>query len=61
MAAVVQTRDGQELDRAALEAHLRTKIAGYKLPRSVWQVDKIGRTPAGKADYTWARGSPSSG
>jgi acyl-CoA synthetase (AMP-forming)/AMP-acid ligase II len=55
VAAVVQTRDGQDLDRAALEAHLRTKIAGYKLPRSVWQVDKIGRTPAGKADYTWAR------
>jgi acyl-CoA synthetase (AMP-forming)/AMP-acid ligase II len=55
VAAVVQTRGGQELDRAALEAHLRTKIAGYKLPRSVWQVDKIGRTPAGKADYTWAR------
>jgi 3-oxocholest-4-en-26-oate---CoA ligase len=55
VAAVVHTRDGQDLDRAALEAHLRTKIAGYKLPRSVWQVDKIGRTPAGKADYTWAR------
>jgi 3-oxocholest-4-en-26-oate---CoA ligase len=56
VAAIVQTRDDQDLDRAALEAHLRTKIAGYKLPRSVWQVPAIGRTPAGKADYTWARG-----
>src|SRR5215475_6657581 len=56
VAALVQPRDGHDLDRAALEAHLRTKIAGYKLPRSVWRVDAISRTPAGKADYTWARG-----
>jgi 3-oxocholest-4-en-26-oate---CoA ligase len=55
VAALVQPRDGQDLDLAALEAHLRTRIAGYKVPRSVWLVDRIGRTPAGKADYTWAR------
>ena len=55
VAALVQPRDGQDLDLAALEAHLRTQIAGYKVPRSVWLVDHIGRTPAGKADYTWAR------
>ena len=55
VAALVQPRDGHDLDLAALEAHLRTLIAGYKVPRSVWLVDRIGRTPAGKADYTWAR------
>jgi 3-oxocholest-4-en-26-oate---CoA ligase len=55
VAALVQTRDGHTIDLAALEAHLRTQIAGYKVPRSVWLVDKIGRTPAGKADYGWAR------
>ncbi|HXW44003.1 MAG TPA: acyl-CoA synthetase, partial [Streptosporangiaceae bacterium] len=55
VAALVQPRPGHDLDLAALEAHLRTQIAGYKVPRSVWVVDAIGRTPAGKADYIWAR------
>jgi acyl-CoA synthetase (AMP-forming)/AMP-acid ligase II len=55
VAALVEVRDGQDLDLTALDAHLRTKIAGYKVPRSVWLVDQIGRTPAGKADYSWAR------
>jgi acyl-CoA synthetase (AMP-forming)/AMP-acid ligase II len=54
VAALVQPRDGHNVDLAALEAHLRTQIAGYKVPRSVWLVDHIGRTPAGKADYRWA-------
>jgi 3-oxocholest-4-en-26-oate---CoA ligase len=55
VAAVVQPRDGHDIDLAELEAHLRTQIAGYKVPRSVWLVDQISRTPAGKADYRWAR------
>jgi 3-oxocholest-4-en-26-oate---CoA ligase len=55
VAAVVQPRDGHDIDLAKLEAHLRTKIAGYKVPRSVWLVEQISRTPAGKADYRWAR------
>ena len=55
VAALVQPRDGESLDLAALEAHLRTLIAGYKVPRSVWLVGQIGRTPAGKADYSWAK------
>ena len=55
VAALVQPRDGHTIDLAALDAHLRTQIAGYKLPRSVWLVEQIGRTPAGKADYGWAR------
>ncbi|HTA10025.1 MAG TPA: acyl-CoA synthetase [Streptosporangiaceae bacterium] len=55
VAALVQPRDGHAIDLAALEAHLRTQIAGYKVPRSVWLVEQIGRTPAGKADYRWAR------
>jgi 3-oxocholest-4-en-26-oate---CoA ligase len=55
VAALVQPRDGHDVDLAALEAHLRTQLAGYKVPRSVWLVEQIGRTPAGKADYRWAR------
>ncbi len=54
VAALVQPRDGRAIDPADLEAHLRTQIAGYKVPRSVWLVDHVSRTPAGKADYRWA-------
>lgn len=54
VAAIVQPREGRDVDLTALEAHLRTLVAGYKVPRSVWLVDEIGRTPAGKADYRWA-------
>jgi 3-oxocholest-4-en-26-oate---CoA ligase len=54
VAALVQPRDGQTVDLAALDAHLRTQIAGYKVPRSIWLVEHVGRTPAGKADYRWA-------
>jgi 3-oxocholest-4-en-26-oate---CoA ligase len=54
VAALVQPRDGRDVDLAELEAHLRTQIAGYKVPRSVWIVEQVGRTPAGKADHRWA-------
>ena len=55
VAALVQPRDGVDLDLAELEAAARERIAGYKVPRTVWLVDHIGRTPSGKADYGWAR------
>ncbi len=55
VAALVQPRAGRDVDLAELDAHLRTQIAGYKVPRSVWLVEEIGRTAAGKADYPWAR------
>ena len=55
VAAIVQPRDGVSLDLADLEAVVRQHIAGYKVPRTVWLTDHIGRTPSGKADYTWAR------
>ena len=37
-----------------LKDHLRTSLAGYKLPKRLVLVDKVERTPAGKADYRWA-------
>jgi len=55
VAAIVQPRDGTSIDLADLEAVVRQHIAGYKVPRTVWLTDHIGRTPSGKADYTWAR------
>ena len=55
VAALVQPREGHAIDFGALDAHVRGQVAGYKVPRSVWLVDAIGRTPSGKPDYTWAR------
>jgi acyl-CoA synthetase (AMP-forming)/AMP-acid ligase II len=55
VAALVQPREGRSVDLAAVEAHVRTLIAGYKVPRTVWVVDRLTRTPAGKADYAWAQ------
>jgi len=54
VAALIQLRSGREADVTALDTFLRDKIAGYKVPRTVWLVDEIGRTPSGKADYPWA-------
>jgi len=40
---------------ADLDAFVRKEIAGYKVPRSLWLVDEIKRSPAGKPDYRWAK------
>ncbi len=55
VAAIVQAREGHDLDLADLEAVVRKHVAGYKVPRTVWLTDVIGRTPSGKADYLWAK------
>jgi acyl-CoA synthetase (AMP-forming)/AMP-acid ligase II len=54
VAALVQARPERTPDRAELEAHVRTLVAGYKVPRTVWFVEEISRTLSGKADYAWA-------
>ncbi|MCW2570923.1 MAG: acyl-CoA synthetase, partial [Frankiales bacterium] len=53
--AVVQPAPGATLDLATLQEHLRSSVAGYKVPRDLIVVDKIVRSPAGKADYRWAK------
>src|ERR1700758_3147179 len=55
VAALIQLRPGAVPDLAALEAHVRGQLAGYKVPRTVWFVESVGRTVSGKADYGWAR------
>ncbi|MEO1273551.1 MAG: hypothetical protein AAFX99_36165, partial [Myxococcota bacterium] len=39
----------------ALEAHCRTMVAGYKVPRQIHLVDSLNRQPSGKPDYRWAK------
>ncbi|ART72411.1 acyl-CoA synthetase [Mycobacterium dioxanotrophicus] len=55
VAAVVQPREGARPSLADLDAFVRTEIAGYKVPRSLWLVDEVKRSPAGKPDYRWAK------
>lgn len=55
VAAVVAPRPGARPTLAALDAFVRNQIAGYKVPRSLWLVEEVKRSPAGKPDYTWAR------
>lgn len=55
VAAIVQPRAGTEVTLAGLDAHCRTKIAGYKVPRQLRVVDQIVRHPSGKPDYRWAK------
>jgi acyl-CoA synthetase (AMP-forming)/AMP-acid ligase II len=40
---------------AALQDHCRAHLAGYKIPRVLHVVAGVERSPAGKADYQWAR------
>jgi acyl-CoA synthetase (AMP-forming)/AMP-acid ligase II len=53
--AVVQPTPGASPTLEELVEHARGHLAGYKLPKSVVLVDEVLRSPAGKADYRWAR------
>ncbi|MFE0036276.1 acyl-CoA synthetase [Streptomyces sp. NPDC059015] len=56
VAAVVQLREGaRALDLGSLQAHCRSRLAGYKIPRQLVLAPAIQRSPSGKADYRWAR------
>jgi 3-oxocholest-4-en-26-oate---CoA ligase len=55
VAAVVEARPGVTPTLEDLQAHCRTKLAGYKVPRELHLVDKVQRSPSGKPDYPWAK------
>ncbi|MEE2058886.1 acyl-CoA synthetase [Rhodococcus artemisiae] len=55
VAAVVAARPGSRPTLAELVENARASIAGYKVPRSIWFVDEVKRSPAGKPDYRWAK------
>jgi fatty-acyl-CoA synthase len=53
--AVVTLMPGASFDQASFDRICREKLAGYKVPRTVVVSDEIRRSPAGKADYAWAK------
>jgi fatty-acyl-CoA synthase len=46
--AVVVLRPGASLDEAALQAHCRKHLAGFKVPKQMIVVDALPRNPSGK-------------
>ncbi len=55
IAAIVTPRDDAQPSLEELQTFVRTKLAGYKVPRQLQLTDTIPRTPVGKPDYRWAK------
>lgn len=49
--AVVERSAGCLVDPGQIRNHVRTRIADYKVPKHVLFVEKLYRSPSGKADY----------
>ena len=52
---VVQLRGGAVTDEEKLRAHVKERLAGYKVPKRVFAVPAMFRAPNGKADYKSAQ------
>jgi 3-oxocholest-4-en-26-oate---CoA ligase len=53
--AIVALAEDSAADADSLIAHAATSLAPYKLPKEIVFCPRIERSPAGKADYRWAR------
>jgi fatty-acyl-CoA synthase len=53
--AVVQFAEGADATDQELVEVCRTSIARYKIPKAFIRTAKVVRSPAGKADYRWAK------
>jgi acyl-CoA synthetase (AMP-forming)/AMP-acid ligase II len=49
--AMVELAPGASLDEGGIIAHVKTKLASFKAPKRVLQVETIGRAANGKVDY----------
>ena len=52
---VVSLHPGREVAPEDLIRFTKTRLAGYKVPKQLFLVDRVERAPNGKADYRWAR------
>ena len=53
--AIVQLREGRDPSDEELLDTCRQHVARYKLPKAIIRTAKVQRSPAGKADYRWAK------
>ena len=49
--ALVQTREGADVDAEALRTHVRGLLSAYKVPKEIRFVDEVPRTAVSKVDY----------
>lgn len=54
VAAVVSLVSGQRHSDEQLRNFCRSRLAGFKVPRTIRVVDEVRRTAVGKQDYRWA-------
>ncbi|WP_067686417.1 acyl-CoA synthetase [Nocardia jejuensis] len=54
VAAVLSLCAGTDPDFESITAHVRSHLAGYKVPRTLWIAETVSRSPSGKPDYRWA-------
>lgn len=52
--AIVALRPGHTLSLTETRDHVKARLAAFKAPRHLVLVDRVHRTPSGKADYRWA-------
>ena len=53
--AVVEVHEGVEVADDDLLAESGRHVARYKVPKAIVRVDRMQRSPSGKADYRWAK------
>jgi len=53
--AMVQFAEGKSASDDELAEACKSHIAQYKIPKAFIRVDKVMRSPSGKADYRWAK------
>jgi acyl-CoA synthetase (AMP-forming)/AMP-acid ligase II len=49
--ALIEPAAARAVDEEALTQRVRSRLAGFKVPRSYVTVESLGRSPAGKLDY----------
>ena len=49
--AVIECSAGCKIDPEQIRKHVRERVSDYKVPKHVLYVDKLYRSPSGKADY----------
>ncbi len=59
--AIVRLRKGSEASQSELVDEASKHLARYKLPKAVIFTPEVVRSPAGKADYRWAKAMATSG
>ena len=59
--AIVQFADDRSANDEELAEACREHIADYKVPKAFIRTDHVVRSPAGKADYRWAKAVAAAG